>query len=216
MKAFNNLRLVLLKLAAFILPLFVICLSGIGCSSIGIFSRAKEPAEVKTSTELDSVGEYLRSLKELRETSGTGVVTPDGEAGIEKLRDRFKIPDRIKITSPHGGREVLVFVFDAEDAIAASSEGAEIIPITRYKHLQSSFNIRYVYLLFENEPVRIGDIVYAFNVNSGNNRNRMSVFYNIPGKKISFKPLPEDAALNKDSIFVAGAQYIIRPVAVAE
>lgn len=184
-------------------------------SGCALISKADKPVEVKTTTtDLESVGEYLRSLKELRETSGAGVVAADGEAGLERLRDRYKIPDRIKMTSPHGGREVLVFVFDAEDAVSAAGD-AEILPVTRYKHLQSPFNIRYVYLLFENEPLQIGNIVYAFSRQG----NRLTVFYNITGKKISFKSLPpalSPEALNKESIFIPGAKHIIRPIALAD
>ncbi|MBT9166704.1 MAG: hypothetical protein DDT19_00028 [Syntrophomonadaceae bacterium] len=107
---------------------------------------------------IDSITEYFETIKRLQNFSP--VVNPESAQDIiSAVREKFKVPSHINIISPFGGREVILFVFHSRGIYIA--ERHDVFAFDKYKHLHSVHNLKNVYLLFDNEPVKIDAETYA-------------------------------------------------------
>ena len=102
-----------------------------------------------------------RNLDVLFDLLGGGsmaAVSPVEESGW--IRDRYRIPLHIRILSPHGGDEYLVFVYRAERTFGKTMQ---VVNTNRYRYLLSPKNLTVVYSLFNYEPISVlgGEVAVA-------------------------------------------------------
>lgn len=168
-------------------------------SDSGNIKNKKMP--VAKTDVFDSIGEMLRSINAIE---GIKPALSDQDPVSESARGQHKIPDRVAVVSPHGGTDIAVFVYRHEDSIPITGNTRIIISPTQYKHLTSQKNLSGSYLLFEGEPLRIGDQTYAFKKNPN---GKIDVFY------VAGDGHVEEASIESgQSIFVAGGKYIVKGV----
>lgn len=150
---------------------------------------------------LSAIGEHIRALKSLDESKN---IIPDGEYTVERIRDKYGIPARVPLVSPHGGKEMAVFVYESEGLVAKESHDRhEILPEGKYLHLISGHNLKTVYLLFEKEPLEIDGVFFAFLQTAS--KPNIDVVYN-DGRSVVSVAIREGS-----SIIVDGTSHIVSP-----
>lgn len=150
---------------------------------------------------VDALGELIRDMNTLQ---GGKKGLPEDNDYSEGIRSKYGIPARVPILAPHGGDEIVAFVFASESLCMVQGEYVELQP-TEYKYLQSLHNMKSVYVLFEKEPVTLGNTVYAFEKTPSG--SEVTVFFNDKGKLRSAKVRAGNSICIKDSPF------IVRPMA---
>lgn len=169
-----------------------------------LFAAESKPARQAAlgTAVFDSLGEMIRSLNTLENMKPT---LPAGDESAEVARDQHAIPDRVTIVSPHGGTDIAVFVYKHENAVPlANGKRVAIIGAGQYKYLTSKNNLVGTYLLFEEEPLRIGDQTYAFKKASN---GHVAVFFVAADGNVE-----EAVVAPGQSLFVAGGKFIIKGV----
>ena len=143
------------------------------------------PATERPETDgsaMDALGEFLRGMKTL---SGGKKLLPAGDPFLEKVRTKYEIPDRIDVSSPRGGSEIIVFVFDSEH-----------LPVVDGKA---------VYCLHEKEPLDLGDVMVAVRSDGS---GVLSVYFNDKRGTVGSARIRSGNA-----ILLSGSRYIVRPMA---
>lgn len=153
--------------------------------------------------DFDAVGDFLRSINALK---GVVPTVPDGDPASESLRSKFQIPGRVPIVSPHGGREILVYVYNAENAIPGDGDSGISISSSQFKYLLSPFNLKVAYALFSEEPLKIDNVTYAFKPAADGN---VSVYYVMGSGRVSTATLADG-----QSLYVPGSGIIVKGVPV--
>lgn len=162
------------------------------------------PATERPETDgsaMDALGEFLRGMKTL---SGGKKLLPAGDPFLEKVRTKYEIPDRIDVSSPRGGSEIIVFVFDSEHLPVVDGKWSEISP-GEYRYLQSQHNLKAVYCLHEKEPLDLGDVMVAVRSDGS---GVLSVYFNDKRGTVGSARIRSGNA-----ILLSGSRYIVRPMA---
>lgn len=149
---------------------------------------------------VEALGELIRDMNTLQ---GGKKGLPEDNNYSESIRNKYGIPARVPILAPHGGNEIIAFVFASESLCMVQGEYVELEP-TEYKYLQSLHNMKSVYTLFDKEPVTLGNTVYAFE--KAVSGSGVTVFFNDKGKLRSVTVQAGNSICIKDSPF------IVRPV----
>lgn len=155
------------------------------------------------NTAADVLGEFLRGINAL---SAGEKALPAGDPFLENVRSKYEVPERIQVLTPHGGNEIIVMVYNSERLPVVQGKWREFSS-NEYRYLQSHYNLKVVYCLYEKEPLDLGDVVVA-------------VQYDDPGSAMVFfndkrGTVGSARITSGNSILFSGSQYIIRPLSQA-
>lgn len=149
--------------------------------------------------KLKALGDFIQSMNKLSEIR---TYYPEGDVTAESLRSTYLIPDRVPLLAPHGGTEIIVLAYAAENAIPYLSNKGVVISDRQYKFVQSAHNMTAAYIVFNEEPVLIGNITYAFKAESEGIR----VFFIREGTMSL-----DSAVISKNtSLYVPGSEFLVK------